>query len=100
MSLPTTREATFLAILLNGPRYGRELSKAYKERTGRTIPAGSLYVTLDRMEDAGWVKSWLGEETHERGGNRRRYFRLTASGHRAYDLVCLAIQPRAEGRPG
>lgn len=78
--LPTQREAVVLSILINGEKYGREIRNEYEERTGRTMPLGSLYTTLSRMEGYGFIRSWMGESTHERGGNRRKYFEIKAKG--------------------
>ena len=79
----TTREAQLLSILINGEKYGLEIRDEYRKRTNEDLPLGSLYVTLDRMEEKGFVKTWMGESVHESGGNRRKYFKLTASGQTA-----------------
>ena len=85
--IPTTREAVILGLLINGEKYGREIRQAYERETKRSLSYGALYVTLDRMEQQGYVKSRLGESCHERGGYRRKYFRITADGHRAIDSL-------------
>jgi len=47
------------------------------KRSGR--PAGTVYPVLDRLEQAGWVEShW--EDSNDRSGPRRRYYRLTGEG--------------------
>lgn len=81
--LPSQCQAIILSILISGEKYGREIRNVYEEQTHRKMPLGSLYTTLSRMETYGFVKSRLGESTHERGGNRRKYFRITASGKQA-----------------
>jgi DNA-binding PadR family transcriptional regulator len=43
---------------------------------------GSVYATLDRLAEKGFVFSRLGEPTAERGGRAKRYFRVTANGIR------------------
>ncbi len=93
--LPNTTEAVLLACLLNGERYGRELREEYGKRTGRPLPFGSLYVVLERMERAGLVGSRMSGYSRERGGNRRRYFRLRAEGRRALDALSTAIMSGA-----
>jgi PadR family transcriptional regulator len=82
--LLTRREAVILSILIDGEKYGREIRNQYEERARRKMPLGSLYTTLSRMETHGFIESRTGESTHGRGGNRRKYFRITASGHRAF----------------
>jgi DNA-binding PadR family transcriptional regulator len=81
--IPTSREAVILGILTHGERYGREIRTLYAKEAGRSLPYGSLYVTLSRMEEQGFIASRQGESCHERGGNRRKYYRVTASGCRA-----------------
>lgn len=85
------RELVFLATLLHGERYGLEIRDDVEKRTGKPMPLGSLYVTLDRMEAAGFLKSRLGDSSHERGGNRRRYFKLTGAGVKAFNEAAQAI---------
>lgn len=89
--MPTYREAVILSILINGERYGREIRNEYEKRNSRKMPLGSLYTTLMRMGQYGFVKSRMGESSHERGGNRRKYFRMTGLGVRAleaYEVLC------------
>jgi PadR family transcriptional regulator PadR len=44
--------------------------------TGRSIARGSVYITLDRLETKGYLKSWLADPTAERGGRSKRYYAL------------------------
>jgi DNA-binding PadR family transcriptional regulator len=44
--------------------------------TGRSIARGSVYITLDRLESKGYLKSWLADPTAERGGRSKRYYML------------------------
>lgn len=90
------REAMILGILINGDKYGREIRREYEKRSAHPMPYGSLYVTLDRMEEQGFVRSRLGESGHERGGNRRKYYEITASGYRAFE----AFEAMAAGLRG
>ena len=62
-------------------RHGYEIARLIEERTGGTLrfTLASLYATLYRMEDRGWIKGrWV-----EKAGTRRRcYYRLTEPGRR------------------
>jgi PadR family transcriptional regulator, regulatory protein PadR len=49
----------------------------------RDVSLGSVYTTLDRLEQKGYLKSWTGEPTAERGGRAKRYYEVQASGQRA-----------------
>ena len=70
-----------LAVLRLGPEaYGVPIAAEIAGRTGREMLLGSVYATLDRLEDKGLVSSQLGEATPQRGGRAKRYFKLTAAG--------------------
>ncbi len=49
----------------------------------KPISLGAVYVTLDRLEDKGFVASRLSDPTPERGGRAKRVYRLEALGERA-----------------
>jgi DNA-binding PadR family transcriptional regulator len=44
---------------------------------------GAIYATLDRMEEKGLVVSRLSEPTAQRGGRKRRLYRLSPRGEEA-----------------
>ena len=46
-------------------------SKVEELASPRPVSLGAVYVTLDRLEDKGLVKSWLSDPTPERGGRAR-----------------------------
>ena len=49
----------------------------------KKVSLGAVYVTLDRLEDKGYLSSWLADPTPERGGRSKRFYRLEALGERA-----------------
>ncbi|HYL34803.1 MAG TPA: PadR family transcriptional regulator [Bryobacteraceae bacterium] len=49
----------------------------------KSVSLGAVYVTLDRLEDKGFISSWLSDPTPERGGRAKRCYRLEALGERA-----------------
>jgi DNA-binding PadR family transcriptional regulator len=44
--------------------------------TGRDVARGSIYITLDRLETKGYLRSRLADPTPERGGRAKRYYTL------------------------
>jgi PadR family transcriptional regulator PadR len=60
--------------------YGVSIAKEIETAGGRRVALASLYLTLDRLEKNGLVRSELGEPTTERGGRAKRYFRITSKG--------------------
>jgi PadR family transcriptional regulator PadR len=72
-----------LAILrLGDAAYAPGILSELERQTGRPPSAGSVYVTLDRLEAKGLIKSRLTSHSAERGGRPRRYLALTARGVR------------------
>lgn len=63
--------------------YGVAIKEEIEQRLNRKVSVGALQAALRRMEDKGFVDSWLGEATSVRGGKRKRYFRVTAYGRQA-----------------
>ncbi len=64
------------------------------------MPLGSLYTTIDRMEQKGFVTSRLGAAGQERGGNRRKYFKLTGMGRQALQEYERSIRSVRQFFPG
>src|SRR5580704_4835921 len=69
-------------LRLGDGAYGVPISREVERRRGREVALGSVYATLDRLQEKGLVCSELGEPTPERGGRAKRYFRLTPKGLR------------------
>jgi DNA-binding PadR family transcriptional regulator len=44
------------------------------------VARGAVYITLDRMEKKGFLKSRFADSTPERGGRSRRYYKLQKAG--------------------
>jgi DNA-binding PadR family transcriptional regulator len=76
---------------LEDEAYGATIREAIERATGRTCSVGSLYITLDRLEKKGLVRTWMGEATAQRGGRAKRMVRVTPQGAEAakefYDTV-------------
>ena len=60
--------------------------------SSKEMSLASLYITLDRLEKKRYVRSWYSEPLKERGGRRRRYFELTASGNKALKAALVPLQ--------
>jgi PadR family transcriptional regulator, regulatory protein PadR len=77
-------QLVLLAIAhLRGEAYGIPIVEEIERRTGRSVARAAVYVTLRRLEEKGFLSSWMGDPTPERGGKGRRYVRLEAEGARA-----------------
>jgi PadR family transcriptional regulator PadR len=72
-----------LAILrLGDTAYAPAILEEIESRTGKPASPGSMYVTLDRLEEKGLIRSRLADAADERGGRPRRYVTVTAYGMR------------------
>lgn len=68
---------------LRDSAYGVSIKQDIEDRASRAISIGSLHSTLTRLEEKGFISSELGEPTKERGGRRKRFFKLTSAGEAA-----------------
>jgi DNA-binding PadR family transcriptional regulator len=71
------------AYLLRGKGYSVTITDKVNEMSPKRVMLGAVYVSLDRMESRGLLKSWFSEPTPERGGKSKRYFKVSAAGERA-----------------
>jgi len=74
--------AMLVVLRLGDNAYGVPIAREIEEHTEREVKVGSVYATLERLEEKGLVVSELGEPTRERGGRAKRYFRVTRQGIR------------------
>lgn len=76
-----------LVLLLVGSlkddAYSISLKTAFKEATGRNPSIGAFHSALNRLEEKGFIKSHEGGATKERGGRRKRFYEITATGKKA-----------------
>jgi DNA-binding PadR family transcriptional regulator len=72
-------------VLLGENAYGATVHEKVEELAESSKSIGSVYTTLDRLEQKGYVKSWFGDPTPERGGRAKRFFEITAAGQRVLD---------------
>lgn len=70
------------AAILHGNAYGISVMQEITNQTSRKINISAVHTALDRLENKGLLKSYLGGATHERGGRRKRYFDITTLGAR------------------
>lgn len=60
--------------------YGINIVEEIKKQMGRTVSLSAVHVTLYRLEDKGFVESYMGGATTTRGGRRKRIFKITNAG--------------------
>ena len=77
--------------------YGASIRGEIKNETGRQCSIGALYTTLDRLEAKGYLKTWMGEPTPQRGGRSKRLVRITVSGTKAASDFFRAVNRISQG---
>jgi DNA-binding PadR family transcriptional regulator len=91
-------QLVLLALVRQGSDgYGISIAADIGDRTGRDVSIGAVYKTLDRLEGKGWVVSRVGEPTPERGGRRKKHFRLSATGQRVLRQSIAALRSMTDG---
>jgi PadR family transcriptional regulator PadR len=82
------------AARLGNEAYGAVIRQELAEATGRKCSIGALYTTIERLENKGFLKTWMGEATAQRGGRAKRMVRVTPKGVQAaksfYDAITSA----------
>jgi PadR family transcriptional regulator, regulatory protein PadR len=97
-SLGEFEQVVLLAILrLDDDAYGVTIRSEIAACTGREPAPGALYTTLDRMQEKGIVRSWLGDSTPQRGGRPKRYFAVTKAGRSALVTAQQAYRSLLKG---
>ena len=77
-------QLVMLAVIrLGDDAYGMNVRRELEESAGRDVTFGTVYGTLDRLEEKGYVTSWHADPEPVRGGRARKYFRIEPEGERA-----------------
>ncbi len=101
MALGELEQVVLLALLrLDGEAHGAGIATEIEERVGRSVAPGALYTVLERLQDKGYVEAWIGDSTPERGGRRRKVYRLLPEGARELRAWYAGIRDLAEGVAG
>lgn len=66
--------------ILYDEAYGIAILEEIEKRLDRSVSIGSLQTVLRRLEKKGLLVSAFGEATPERGGKRKRFFKVTNHG--------------------
>lgn len=91
-------QLVMLALLrLKDDAYGMRVRREIQSRTERSVTIGSVYATLDRLEQKGYVVSSVAGPTGSRKGRARKYFHLTPDGAKALIRKQEAIRRMTEG---
>lgn len=74
-------ELVLLAVLrLGGDAHGGRIREELKSLAGRSVSISTVYVTLMRLEEKGYARSWKGEPSASRGGKAKRHYEVSPQG--------------------
>jgi len=91
-TLGAFEQAVLLAIVrLDEHAYGRAVLSEVQVRLERSVAAGAVHATLERLERKGLIASRLGTGTPIRGGRPRRFYRMKPKGVRALNDARAAV---------
>lgn len=91
-------QLVLLAVLrLDDAAYAVPIRREIQARTRRLPARGAVYITLDRLEEKGYLESRLADPTKERSGRPRRYYRVRPAGVRALEHSWAALRLMWEG---
>jgi len=100
-SLGSLEHIVLLAVMrLGADAYGMTVRREIDSAIGRDISIGAVYATLARLEQKGFVESFTGEPTAERGGRAKRHFHITADGKGALRNTQEIIRKMSAGLKG
>jgi DNA-binding PadR family transcriptional regulator len=93
-SLGQFEQLVLTAVLTLGEdAYGVTIQARVEELAApKAVSLGAVYVTLDRLEEKGFITSWLSDPTPARGGRAKRCFRLEALGERVLRESVITAQ--------
>ena len=87
-----------MALLrLKEEAYGAAVHREIEDRTGRSVAVGAVYTGLARLQQSGLITSTVGKPTPARGGRRKRYYRVEATGLEALRSAIGGLSRMAKG---
>ena len=96
--LGEVEQLVLLAVLrLAGEAYAVPIRELIAREAEVKLTRGSIYITLDRLEQKKLVESWFSDPTGEPGGKPRRLFRIVPAGMQALRAARRAVDRLAAG---
>ena len=69
--------------ILHEEAYGNAVKEEIEDRTNRKVNLSAIHSALYRLEGKGFLESSMGVATQQRGGKRKKIFKVTSYGQRA-----------------
>jgi len=98
MALGDLEQLVMLALLrLGDDGFGAAVQREIAERSGRDVTLGAVYTALARLEEKGFVASYVGDPLPQRGGRRRRHYEVRPEGRAAIAEAWRAMKALSRG---
>jgi len=85
-----------VAARLGENAYGAAIREEI-EAMDRTCSIGALYTTIDRLEKKGFLRTWMGDPSPQRGGRAKRMVRVTKLGEVAAEEFYNSVMRTSQG---
>ena len=77
-------QLVLLSVLRLGQEaHGSAIRADLEETAHRSVAVATIYVALSRLEQRGFVRSWMADPTPVRGGKAKKYYEVEKEGRRA-----------------
>ncbi len=76
-----------IVAILQENAYGVKVMDEIFDQIGRKVNISAVHTVLDRLEKKDFVTSYMGGASSERGGRRKRIFKVTTAGSKAIEYV-------------
>ncbi|MGV3707920.1 MAG: PadR family transcriptional regulator [Gemmatimonas sp.] len=97
-NLGELEQLVLLALLrLGDDAYGVSVQEEIQQRANRDMSFATVYTTLSRLESKGYIESFVGDPTPERGGRAKKHFKLTPHGKLVLQQSMSALRSMANG---
>ncbi len=87
-NLGTLEETVLLIVaVIEKEAYGYTVSEEYYKNIGQRISISAVHTVLKRLEKKGYIHSEMGGATKERGGRKKRIFKVTKLGFTTLESI-------------
>ena len=94
-------QLVLLSVLrLGDDAYGSKIRHDLEETAHRAVAVATIYVALSRMEQRGFVRSWMSEPSPVRGGKSKKYYAVEPEGKRALQESKATLERMWQGVDG
>ncbi len=72
-----------IIAILDDEAYGVSIKEELEKQSGRKISIGAVHASTNRLVEKGFLDAAFGEVTLQRGGKRKKYYKVTSFGQKA-----------------